>query len=82
MKSEIACHSINNGSIIQTEAAKIYACLPLAPESHEKKGESANEWDKEVLVPGAFKVDHLHPSKSILFKNFSNFFTLILGARS
>ena len=34
------------------------------------------------LVPGAFKVDHLHPAKSILLPEFSNFFSFIQGANS
>ena len=33
-------------------------------------------------VPGAFKLDHLHPVKPILLPKFSNFFTFILGANS
>ena len=37
-------------------------------------------WDWGVSVPGAFKLDHLQPFKPILFWNFSNFFTFILGS--
>ena len=33
-------------------------------------------------VPGAFKLDHLHPVKPILFLQISNFSTFILGANS
>ena len=42
---------------------------------------SQPEWDKGVSVPGAFKLDHLQPFKPILFWNFSNFFTFILGSQ-
>ena len=31
-------------------------------------------------MPGAFKLDHLQPFKPILFRNFSNFFTFMLGS--
>ena len=31
-------------------------------------------------MPGAFKLDHLQPFKPILFWNFYNFFTFILGS--
>ena len=31
-------------------------------------------------MPGAFKLDYLHPIKPILFPKFSKFFTFILGA--
>ena len=34
-----------------------------------------------TLVPGAFKLDHLQPIKTNLFKNFSNFSTFILGGQ-
>ena len=33
-------------------------------------------------MPGAFKLDHLHPVKPILFSKFYNFFTFILEANS
>ena len=39
-------------------------------------------WDWGVSVPGAVKLDHLQPFKPILFWNFSNYFTFILGAHS
>ena len=48
-----------------------------------EKGISPNSqygWDWGVSVPGAFKLDHLQPFKPILFWNFSNFFTFILGS--
>ena len=48
------------------------------------KGNSSNfryGWDRGVSVPGAFKLDHLQPFKPILFWNFSNFFTFILGSQ-
>ena len=35
--------------------------------------------DTGVVVPGAFKLDHLQPVKQILFPKFSKCFTLILG---
>ena len=50
-----------------------------------RKGNSSNSrngLDRGASVPGAFKLDHLHPVKPILFSKFSNFFTFILGANS
>ena len=47
-------------------------------------GESPNsriEWEWQLWVPGAFKLDHLHPVKPILFSKFYNFFTFILGGQ-
>ena len=41
---------------------------------------SRNGLDRGVSVPGAFKLDHLHPVKPILFFKFYNFFTFILEA--
>ena len=38
-------------------------------------------WNTGSSVPGAIKLDHLQPSKPILFWNFSNFFTFILGSQ-
>ena len=32
-------------------------------------------------MPGTFKLDHLQPCKPLLFWNFSNFFTFILGSQ-
>ena len=32
-------------------------------------------------MPGAFKLDHLHPIKPLLFWKFFNFFTFILGGQ-
>ena len=32
-------------------------------------------------MPGAFKLDHLQPIKPLLFPNFYNFFTFILGGQ-
>ena len=40
---------------------------------------SKSEWDRGVWVPGAFKLDHLHPFKPILFWKFSICFIFILG---
>ena len=48
------------------------------------KGNSSNlksEWDRGFSVPGAFKLDHLHPFKPLLFLQFSNFFTFILAGQ-
>ena len=48
------------------------------------KGNSPNSrigLDRGVSVPGAFKLDHLHPVKPILFSKFYNFFTFILGGQ-
>ena len=42
---------------------------------------SQYRWDRGVSVPWAFKLDHLQPFKPILFWNFSNFFTFILGSQ-
>ena len=50
-----------------------------------RKGNSPNSrigLDRGVSVPGAFKLDHLHPVKPILFSKFYNFFTFILEANS
>ena len=50
-----------------------------------RKGNSSNArngLDRGVSVPGAFKLDHLHPVKPILFSKFYNFFTFILEANS
>ena len=38
-------------------------------------------WHREVSVPGAFKLDHLHPIKPLLFWKFSKIFTFILGGQ-
>ena len=41
-----------------------------------RKGNSSNSrngLDRGVSVPGAFKLDHLHPVKQILFSKFYNF---------
>ena len=49
------------------------------------RGNSPNSqygWDWGDSVPGALKLDHLHPLKPILFSKFYNFFTFILGANS
>ena len=57
-----------------------------SPQSHSywERGNSPNSqygWDWGVSVPGAFKLDHVQPFKPILFWNFSNFFTFILGSQ-
>ena len=57
----------------------------LPQEANYKKGNSLNSrngLDREVSVPGAFKLDHLQPVKPILFLKFSKFCTFILGAIS
>ena len=49
-----------------------------------RKGNSPNSrngLDRGVSVPWAFKLDHLHPVKQILFSKFYNFFTFILGGQ-
>ena len=43
---------------------------------------SQPECGTSFSVPGAFKLDHLHPVKPILFLQISNFSTFILGANS
>ena len=48
------------------------------------KGNSSNfktEWHRGFPVPGAFKLDHLQPIKSLLFPHFYNFLTSILGGQ-
>ena len=48
------------------------------------KGNSSNfkiGWDRGLSVPGAFKLDHLQPIEPLLFPDFSNFFTFILGGQ-
>ena len=48
------------------------------------KGNSPNfkiVWDRGASVPGSFKLDHLQPIKPLLFPNFYNFFTFILGGQ-
>ena len=48
-----------------------------------EKGNSPNSqygWDWGVSVHGVFKLDHLQPFKPILFWDFPNFFTFILGS--
>ena len=42
---------------------------------------SKTEWKKGDLVPGAIKLDHLHPFKPILFWKFSICCTFILGGQ-
>ena len=47
-----------------------------------RKGRFSNsktEWDRGVWVPGAFKLDHLHPFEPISFWQFSICFIFILG---
>merc|ERR1711950_104175 len=49
-----------------------------------RKGNSSNfrnGQNRGVWVPGAFKPDHLQPVKPLLFPQFSNFFTFILGGQ-
>ena len=38
-------------------------------------------WHRRFSAPGAFKLDHLQPIKPLLFPNFYNFFTFILGGQ-
>ena len=51
------------------------------PQEEGKLEFSQPEWDTRDSVPGALKLDHLQPFKPILFWNFSNFFTFILGSQ-
>ena len=44
------------------------------------KGNSPKMDETGVLVPRAFKLDHLQPVKPILFPKFSNFYIIILGS--
>ena len=49
-----------------------------------EKGSSSNlkiGLDRGFSVPGAFKLDHLHPFKPLLFWKFFIFFTFILGGQ-
>ena len=49
-----------------------------------RKGNSfnyRNGLDRGVSAHGAFKLDHLHPVKPILFSKFYNFFTFMLGGQ-
>ena len=39
------------------------------------------EWESGFSVLGAFKLDHLHPFKPLLFWKISNFFTFVLGGQ-
>ena len=48
---------------------------------NEKMVFTRNGWYTGVWVPGAFKLDHLLPVKPILFSQFSNFSTFILGGQ-
>ena len=48
------------------------------------KGSSPNfkiGWDRGFSVPVTFKLDNLQPIKPLLFPNFYNFFTFILGGQ-
>ena len=45
------------------------------------KGTRHTRGPEVVWVPGAFKLEHLQPVEPILFWNFSNFFTFILGSQ-
>ena len=73
--------------------SKFYNFFTFIPEANSyyprglimRKGNSSNSrngLEREVSVPGAFKLDHLQPVKPILFSKFYNFFTFILGANS
>ena len=42
---------------------------------------SRNGPDREVAVPGAFKLDLVQPVEPLLFAKFSNFFTFIMGVQ-
>ena len=59
----------------------------FAPEGEGNNGKweffQPKQWidktDREFSVHWAFKLDHLHPFKPLLFPKFSNFFSFILG---
>ena len=54
----------------------------LPQRANTEKRENVNsrtEWDRGFLVPGTFKLNHLHPFKPILFWQFSICCTFILG---
>ena len=61
------------------EANSYYPTEGLA--GNGKREFTRNGWETGVSVPGAFKLDHLHPVKPILFPKFYNFFTFILGGQ-
>ena len=42
---------------------------------------SKTEWDRGISVLGAFKLDHLHPFKPILFLQFTISLSFILGGQ-
>ena len=48
---------------------------------HEKQNLTTLVRHGFLLVPGAFKLDHLQHFKPILFQKFYNFFTYILGGQ-
>ena len=50
-------------------------------ENEKRVFTTRNGWDTGVSVPGAFKLGHVQPFKPILLRNFSNFFSFILGGQ-
>ena len=59
-------------SVLELDFPLLSAFLPVSMEKCVRVGYS---------MPGAFKLDHLHPFKPILFWQFSISFTFILGGQ-
>ena len=68
------------GDVTETDIARGYA----AREENWMNWSSSNQKSgrhRWFPVPGALKLDHLHPFKPLLFWKFSTFFTFILGGQ-
>ena len=59
-----------------SEANSYYPRRPIGRKASFSN--SITKWDRGVWVPGAFKLHHLEPSKSMLFGNFPYYFIFIL----
>ena len=71
--------NIQTFSLSSSEANSYYPRGPILG-----KGKSSNpksDWDSGFSVLGAFKLDHLHHFKPLLFWENFNFFTFILGGQ-
>ena len=66
-------------SLSYWEANSYYPRGPIIRKENSSNLKSG--WDRGFSVPGAFKLDHLHPFKPLLFWKFSKFFTFILGGQ-
>ena len=75
----ILFHMIINFSPSYWEANSYYPRGPIL--GKRKSPNSKIGWERGFPVPGAFKPDHLQPIKPLLFQNFYNFFTFILGGQ-